>query len=392
MSTLRNVAVVLAGGTGSRVGLSIPKQLIKIAGKPIIEHTIATMNASPLIDEIIVMMAPGHLDPVRSVVSNGGYDKVTQILEGAETRNGTTSKALDALGEEECNVLLHDAVRPWSRRRSSRSASPRSPTTRRSTPRSPRPTPSSRSMRGPVPSPTSCRVTCCAAARRRKAFRLSVIRKAYQNAAKDPDFVATDDCTVVLRYLPEVPIAVVNGHERNMKVTEPIDIYIADKLFQLTSADRPASLSDEEYREALEGQDRGRLRRVVRHRRRHRRPRREARRDGPPFSRSLDQAPTSSGAVTWPRLPSRCSPRADGSTSSSTPPACCRAASCPRPARRRSTTPPRSTTSPRSSSPRSSTPTSPRPVGRCCCSRRRRTRGGAAATRCTPRPRPPSST
>ena len=39
MTRLRNVAVILAGGTGTRIGLNIPKQLIKIAGKPIIEHT-----------------------------------------------------------------------------------------------------------------------------------------------------------------------------------------------------------------------------------------------------------------------------------------------------------------------------------------------------------------
>ena len=51
--------------------------------------------------------------------------------------------------------------------------------------------------------------------------------------------MATDDCTVVLRYLPEVPIRVVRGDERNMKVTEPIDVYLADKLFQLTSSDLP---------------------------------------------------------------------------------------------------------------------------------------------------------
>ena len=71
VATLRNVAVVLAGGTGTRVGLNIPKQLIKIAGKPIIEHTIATMQASPLIDEIVVMMAPGYLDEVRAIVKQG---------------------------------------------------------------------------------------------------------------------------------------------------------------------------------------------------------------------------------------------------------------------------------------------------------------------------------
>ena len=80
MDRLRNVAVVLAGGTGTRVGLNIPKQLIKIAGKPIIEHTIATMQASPLIDEILVLMAPGYLDEIRAIVRQGGYDKVTQIL------------------------------------------------------------------------------------------------------------------------------------------------------------------------------------------------------------------------------------------------------------------------------------------------------------------------
>ena len=92
MGNLRNVAVVLAGGTGTRVGLNIPKQLIKIAGKPIIEHTIATMQASPLIDEIVVMMAPGHLDEVRSIVRRGGYDKVSQILD--RTQPGTTQQHL----------------------------------------------------------------------------------------------------------------------------------------------------------------------------------------------------------------------------------------------------------------------------------------------------------
>ena len=44
----------------------------------------------------------------------------------------------------------------------------------------------------------------------------------------------------MLRYLPDVPIWVVAGEERNMKVTDPIDVYIADKLFQLTADSVPA--------------------------------------------------------------------------------------------------------------------------------------------------------
>ena len=86
-----------------------------------------------------------------------------------------------------------------------------------------------------------------------QSFRLSVIRDAYAKAARDPDFTATDDCTVVLRYSPDVPIAVVPRHERNMKVTEPIDVYIADKLFQLTSADQPTELGADQYAAALAG-------------------------------------------------------------------------------------------------------------------------------------------
>src|SRR5687768_11980161 len=109
---MRTVAVVLAGGTGTRVGLSTPKQLLKVAGKPIIEHTIAALNTSPYVDEIVVMMAPGYLDAVRHLLRGGEYQKVTQVIEGGETRNETTRRALKALGDEECNVLFHDAVRP----------------------------------------------------------------------------------------------------------------------------------------------------------------------------------------------------------------------------------------------------------------------------------------
>jgi 2-C-methyl-D-erythritol 4-phosphate cytidylyltransferase len=86
-----------------------------------------------------------------------------------------------------------------------------------------------------------------------QAFRASVIRRAYEVAGADEDFAATDDCGVVLRYLPDVPIWVVPGDERNMKVTEPIDVYLADKLFQLTTQDLPVPRTEAEYRAALEG-------------------------------------------------------------------------------------------------------------------------------------------
>lgn len=253
MPKSRNVAVILAGGTGTRVGLSIPKQLIKIAGKPIIEHTIAAFEQSPLIDEIIILMTPGYLDPIHAIVKSGEYKKVSQVLEGAETRNGTTARALAALGDEECNVLFHDAVRPLvsqtiiedcvkalEKYDAVDTAIPSADTI--VSVEADREVisdvlPRHLLRRGQTP----------------QAFKLSVIRKAYETANQDPNFTSTDDCTVVLRYLPDVPIAVVRGHERNMKVTEPIDVYIADKLFQLQSADTPEELSGDDYRERLSG-------------------------------------------------------------------------------------------------------------------------------------------
>jgi ribitol-5-phosphate 2-dehydrogenase (NADP+) / D-ribitol-5-phosphate cytidylyltransferase len=250
---LRNVAVVLAGGTGTRIGFSIPKQLIKIAGRPIIEHTIAAMQASPVVDEILVMMAPGYLDEVRAIVRGGDYGKVSQILEGAGTRNDTTRAALAALGEAECNVLLHDAVRPLVSQTiiaanvEALKTYEAVDTVITSTDTVIEVDGEARTIADVLPRHRLRRVQTP------QSFRLSTIRAAYEKAAQDADFTATDDCTVVLRYLPEVPIAIVPGHERNMKVTEPIDVCIAAKLFQLTSADTPAALTAEEYQARLEG-------------------------------------------------------------------------------------------------------------------------------------------
>lgn len=249
---LPNVAVLLAGGVGTRVGLDIPKQLVKIAGRTILEHTLSALNGHPMVDEIVIMMAPGHLDTVRAIVRDGGYGKVVEILEGADTRNGTTLRALDHLGDRECNVLFHDAVRPLVTSRIIREcfeALQRYQAVDVAIP-------SADTIIEVTPDDTIRDIPPRAALRRGQtpqAFRASVIRKAYEHAGQDPDFVATDDCTVVLRYLPDVPIHVVLGDERNMKVTEPIDVYLADKLFQLTSSDLPSLGSEEAYREALAG-------------------------------------------------------------------------------------------------------------------------------------------
>ncbi|MEW2545240.1 bifunctional cytidylyltransferase/SDR family oxidoreductase [Streptomyces sp. NPDC047002] len=257
----RTTAVVLAGGTGQRVGLSIPKQLLKIAGKAVIEHTLAVFEQAPCIDDIVVLMAPGYVPDVEKIVAKAGFTKVTRVVEGGATRNETTERAISLLGEglaegEDRNVLFHDAVRPLlsehviagcvdalERYQAVDVAIPSADTiivTRTHgddgefiTDIPDR----SRLRRGQTP----------------QAFKLSTIRRAYEVAASDPNFQATDDCSVVLKYLPDVPVHVVAGDEYNMKVTQPVDVFIADKLFQLASTAAPAQADEAAYRELLSG-------------------------------------------------------------------------------------------------------------------------------------------
>ncbi len=256
-SRLRTVGVVLAGGVGQRVGLNTPKQLLKIAGKTILEHTLGVFDGHPEIDEVVVLMAPGFVGEASALVEKNGYTKVTKIIEGGASRTESTWRALQALGDEECDVLLHDAVRPLVKPRIISEcvaalrryeavdvAIPSSDTIVVAVP-GPRgeiirDVPDrSRLRRGQTP----------------QCFRLSVIRAAYERAFADPDFdklPATDDCGVVLRYLPDVPIYLVPGSEDNMKVTHPVDVFIADKLFQLAAGTAPV-VTPETCRQALTG-------------------------------------------------------------------------------------------------------------------------------------------
>lgn len=252
-SKRRTIGVVLAGGTGARVGLSIPKQLLKIAGKPVLEHTVAIFEKSEVIDEVLILMHPDHLEAAEQIAAR--YPKVSRVVAGGETRNDSTRAALIALADvadPDSRVLFHDAVRPLMEERILEDmvaaldhhdaidvAIPSADTIIEvdenavitAIPDR------SRLRRGQTP----------------QAFRLSTIQEAYRLAWQDPGFVGTDDCSVVLKYLPAVPIYVVEGSEQNMKITEPIDVFIADKLFQIGSTAAPSAANLDQYREMLTG-------------------------------------------------------------------------------------------------------------------------------------------
>ena len=250
-ATLKTAAVILAGGTGSRIGLNVPKQLLKVAGKSILEHTIALFDEADGIDEIFVLMTPGFVGEAQAIVDRAGFQRVRPVLAGGNTRSETTQIALDALGPEDRNVLFHDAVRPLLEEQTIAACLEALK--------------QYEAVDVAIPSADTVIVTdgvritgiplreTLRRGQTPQGFRISVIRRAYELASQDPDFAATDDCGVVLKYLPDVPIFVVDGSEQNMKITHPIDVFIADKLFQLGSREAPAPRSAGEYVEAFTG-------------------------------------------------------------------------------------------------------------------------------------------
>src|SRR5260370_35151561 len=105
---MRTVAVVLAGGAGQRFGGETPTQLHVLAGRTLLEHSVAAFEQAPGVDEILVVMAAGFTGQTRDILDAGGYGKITDVIEGGQARPDSTRRALPAGGRAArgCNGLL----------------------------------------------------------------------------------------------------------------------------------------------------------------------------------------------------------------------------------------------------------------------------------------------
>jgi len=101
-----NIAVVIpAGGSGERLGANMPKALVQLGGKTLIEHAVAQM--APIADQIVVAAPTGYEDQFRSLLGT----EVT-IVTGGITRTESVKAALSVLSKDLSYVLVHDAARP----------------------------------------------------------------------------------------------------------------------------------------------------------------------------------------------------------------------------------------------------------------------------------------
>ncbi|MGQ1909357.1 2-C-methyl-D-erythritol 4-phosphate cytidylyltransferase [Marinifilum sp. RC60d5] len=229
---MKNVAVILAGGSGKRMGSNLPKQFLSIGNKPIIQHSIEAFANHPQIDEIcVVINADYHID-INQLITSNHIPKVKHILSGGKERSDSSMAAIKAY-ENNQNVYLifHDAVRPFvSNRIISDVISELQ---------------NGKSVAVAIPS--SDTIFCLnknnsiesvpprqnlRRAQTPQAFAYSIIKLAYQNALKDPNFIASDDCGVVLNYLPSEEIFIVEGEEKNIKITFKGDLELGESLLK----------------------------------------------------------------------------------------------------------------------------------------------------------------
>nr|WP_255672093.1 2-C-methyl-D-erythritol 4-phosphate cytidylyltransferase [Glycomyces amatae] len=228
-------AAVLAGGTGSRMGAAVPKQFLDVAGKPVLQHTLEAFEASAAVDRIVLVMAEGHHEAARAVAEAAKATKLEAVIGGGATRAASSLAAIrwiearPGIGPA-TRVLLHDAARmlvsgriiaevaaALDGHRAATAAIPSSDTVVQ------------------VEDGRIAAVPDRALLRRvqtPQGFHLGLIAEAHEAAAADPGFTPTDDCSVVLRYRPEVPVLTVPGSERNLKVTGPDDLAVAEALLR----------------------------------------------------------------------------------------------------------------------------------------------------------------
>jgi 2-C-methyl-D-erythritol 4-phosphate cytidylyltransferase len=208
----------------------MPKQLLTLAGKTLVEHCVGAFAEAPGIDETVLVMPRDYHEEARRIVG----DQASVIIEGGVTRSDSVRNALAYLTarypEAETGVLFHDAARPLVTQQiiaDCATALAKHDAIGTAVPTSDTILVVADGVIASVPPRESLY-----RAQTPQGFRLETIARAHALAAADPDFTPTDDCGVVLRYLPHVPVHIVQGSERNIKVTYPSDLPVAEALLR----------------------------------------------------------------------------------------------------------------------------------------------------------------
>lgn len=217
-------AVIVAAGSASRMG-GIDKVMAELGGEPLIRRTVRAFQNCDAIREIVIVTRPDLILPINSLCA--GMDKVHAVVAGGSSRQESVHLGLNALSKQVKLAAIHDGARPLvSYEVIDRvvraadyfgAAAPAIPVKD-----------TIKVVKGGVVAATPDRARL-RAVQTPQVFDFDLLRGAHQKAKADGAEV-TDDCAAVERM--GMTVKIVEGDERNLKVTTPLDLKIAEMLLE----------------------------------------------------------------------------------------------------------------------------------------------------------------
>ena len=217
-------AVIVAAGSASRMG-GIDKVMAPLGGTPMVARTAAAFQNCDAIAEIVIVTRPDLIRPISALCA--GMDKVRAVVAGGSSRQESVWQGLNALSEDIQLAAIHDGARPLVSNlvidrtvraaNSYGAAAPAVPVKD-----------TIKVVKGGLVEKTPERATL-QAVQTPQVFDFDLLRGALKQAEEEKAAV-TDDCSAVERFGMKVKI--VEGDERNLKVTTPMDLKIAEMLLE----------------------------------------------------------------------------------------------------------------------------------------------------------------
>lgn len=218
-----NIAIIAAAGSGQRFASAQPKQFIDLLGKPLIVHTLERFEACPVIDAIVLVVSDDGRDEFARVRGDYELKKLVSIVTGGDTRARSVSNGLDVIDASTADVVaVHDGARPLvTVDEITRTVEKASETGAACLVAEV--TDTIKEVEGGAISRTIDR-SGLRRALTPQAFRYEVLKRAVE--ASDLGEAITDECYMVERL--GVLIALVEGSARNIKITRPEDLVLAE--------------------------------------------------------------------------------------------------------------------------------------------------------------------
>ena len=221
---MKRYVIIVAAGRGSRMQSPIPKQFLKLDGRPLLLHSIAAFAEFDPSITIILVLPADQFSQWEKIASEFELPVPVQITAGGETRFESGRNGLSLIPNEEAVVAIHDAVRPLVNQKTISSSIKAAERYGNAVPA----IPLSDSIRQIVSTQSVAldRSKYCLI-QTPQSFSVPLLKKAY---AQDYKYTFTDDASV-LESIGE-QIHLVDGNEDNFKLTTPTDLVIAEALLK----------------------------------------------------------------------------------------------------------------------------------------------------------------